>query len=240
MSLDATRWAWLQKDLRPSQKIVLLSMADRANENHECHPSISRLESDTCLDRKTVMKSISELESIGRISIIKKFGAGSSYQLIGVEGRNNPVPKTAPVPEVAPVPKTAPVPVPKTGRHQSQKRDTESTKNLPIESGIKNIHPKDILSSLGIDPVISADWIELRKQKKAAVTKTAIDGIQREAAKAGLSLQDALRICCERGWSGFKAEWVADKKQVTKHTALVDSNRAAADEWLKQSERGVT
>jgi hypothetical protein len=215
-------------------------MADRANENHECHPSISRLEEDTCLDRKTVMKSISDLEESGKIVIKKKFGAGNIYQLIGVEDRHKPVPKVAPVPETAPVPKTGLPPVPETGLHQSQKRDTESTKNLPIESGIKNILAKNILSSLNIDSVISADWIELRKQKKAAVTKTAIDGILREATKAGLSLEDALRICCERGWASFKAEWVADKKPVTKHTALVDSNRAAADEWLRQSERVVS
>ncbi|MFD2271813.1 hypothetical protein ACFS07_13275 [Undibacterium arcticum] len=48
----------------------------------------------------------------------------------------------------------------------------------------------------------------MRTKQRAAVTKTAIDGIQREAGKAGLSLADALTICCERGWRGFKAEWV--------------------------------
>lgn len=30
----------------------------------------------------------------------------------------------------------------------------------------------------------------------------------REAEKAGLTLEGALRICCERGWRGFKAEWI--------------------------------
>jgi hypothetical protein len=41
------------------------------------------------------------------------------------------------------------------------------------------------------------------------VTATAVAGIRREASKAGISLEDALRICCARGWRGFKAEWVA-------------------------------
>jgi hypothetical protein len=35
-------------------------------------------------------------------------------------------------------------------------------------------------------------------------------GIEREAAKARISLQDALETCCARGWAGFKAEWVAN------------------------------
>jgi hypothetical protein len=52
------------------------------------------------------------------------------------------------------------------------------------------------------------DWLKLRKAKKAAVTQTALDGIQREADKARVSLQTVLETCCERGWTGFKAEWM--------------------------------
>lgn len=55
------------------------------------------------------------------------------------------------------------------------------------------------------------DWIDLRKAKKAKVTKTALDGIKREAAKAGLSLTQALEMCCARGWQGFNADWVAQE-----------------------------
>ena len=64
------------------------------------------------------------------------------------------------------------------------------------------------LVEIGIPADLSADWIKLRKTKKAEVTKTAIDGIASEAGKAGLSLDDALRECCSRGWAGFKAEWM--------------------------------
>lgn len=70
-----------------------------------------------------------------------------------------------------------------------------------------------ILASLGVGETIAADWIALRKTKRAAVTQTAIAGVQREADKAGVSLDAALRICCERGWAGFKAEWVQDQNK---------------------------
>jgi hypothetical protein len=62
----------------------------------------------------------------------------------------------------------------------------------------------------GIAPDVVRDFKAVRKSKKAAVTKTAMDGIKREADKAGISLEAALRTCCERGWSGFKAEWYAN------------------------------
>jgi uncharacterized protein YdaU (DUF1376 family) len=60
----------------------------------------------------------------------------------------------------------------------------------------------------GVTVMVWQDWLKLRKAKKAAVTQTAIDGIQREADKARVSLQTALETCCERGWTGFKAEWM--------------------------------
>lgn len=64
------------------------------------------------------------------------------------------------------------------------------------------------LAERGIPTELSADWIKLRKTKKAEVTKTAIEGIANEAAKAGLTLGEALRECCARGWAGFKADWM--------------------------------
>jgi uncharacterized protein YdaU (DUF1376 family) len=60
----------------------------------------------------------------------------------------------------------------------------------------------------GVTVMVWQDWLKLRKAKKAAVTQTALDGIQREADKAAVSLQTALSICCARGWTGFKAEWI--------------------------------
>ena len=59
----------------------------------------------------------------------------------------------------------------------------------------------------GIETELAADFKALRTKLRAPITATAMKGIQREADKAGLSLQDALRICCENSWRGFKAEW---------------------------------
>ena len=60
----------------------------------------------------------------------------------------------------------------------------------------------------GIDANVVRDFRAIRKAKKAAITQTAVDGIKREASKAGVTFEAALRMCCERGWAGFKAEWV--------------------------------
>jgi uncharacterized protein YdaU (DUF1376 family) len=52
-----------------------------------------------------------------------------------------------------------------------------------------------------------ADFLAVRKAKKAPLTETALNGILSEAKKAGITLGQALTCCCERNWQGFKASW---------------------------------
>lgn len=77
-----------------------------------------------------------------------------------------------------------------------------------------NQKPKKEKAAVAVPPEavsesVWLDFVALRKAKKAVLTNTAINGIQREAKKAGISLEQALQMCCERGWTGFRADWVA-------------------------------
>ncbi len=54
-----------------------------------------------------------------------------------------------------------------------------------------------------------ADWVALRKEKKAKVSVTALRGAEREAAKLGWTLEAFLAEWCVRGSQGLKAEWIA-------------------------------
>ena len=56
------------------------------------------------------------------------------------------------------------------------------------------------------------DFVAQRKQLKASITATALQGIQKEATKANWTLEAALIECTVRGWRGFKAEWVSKTK----------------------------
>lgn len=67
MSRKATDWAWNYKAPNPSAKLVLLALSSRACEQGECFPSIQRLEIDTGLNRKTIIKAIQELELLGAV-----------------------------------------------------------------------------------------------------------------------------------------------------------------------------
>ncbi len=63
----------------------------------------------------------------------------------------------------------------------------------------------------GVDLSVWTDFVQLRKDRKAKLTPTALAGIKAEAEKAGWELEAALRECCARGWIAFKAHWVAEK-----------------------------
>jgi len=94
--------------------------------------------------------------------------------------------------------------------HEAPPNHKPLTKNQePLTK--KDITPEGDLF-LGVQEQIVKDFKALRITHRAKVTKTAIDGIKREALKAGVSFEDALRICCERGWRGFKAEWLLPKE----------------------------
>jgi hypothetical protein len=86
---------------------------------------------------------------------------------------------------------------------------------------------KDIELPVGVLESTWLDFVKHRKAKKAPITATAIKGIQREADKAGLTLDAALQIMCARGWTGFNAEWVASKAD-SNMTANQKSNLAFA------------
>ena len=60
---------------------------------------------------------------------------------------------------------------------------------------------------LALDAQVAADWLAVRKAKRAALTQTALDGMVAEAHKAGISVAEAVRICAARGWQGFRASW---------------------------------
>jgi len=66
--------------------------------------------------------------------------------------------------------------------------------------------------------VLQSVWDEFvahRKSKKAKVTDLVIEGIAKEATKAGWSLEDALKEIIVRNWQSFKADWVVPKQAFT-------------------------
>jgi len=63
----------------------------------------------------------------------------------------------------------------------------------------------------GVSQEVWDSFVKQRKSKKAQVTALVIKGIQKEADKAGWTLEMALNEVVVRNWQSFKADWVKDK-----------------------------
>lgn len=107
MSVSALTWAFAQKVKTPSAKLVLVALADYANEELQVYPSISALEQKTCLDRKAIFRA---LDALKRKGIIKDSGIRQGrtgripvYHLIVPKGESFPNGNSSQnVPEIVP------------------------------------------------------------------------------------------------------------------------------------------
>lgn len=172
MSLDATNWAWKvrQKQKRggstkPLKRLVLLSLADRAGEDHCAYPSIARLVEDTEMDRKTVLKIIDELihdgliedtgERKGRTKQVKV------YRLIGVNGR-----ETVPMMESFNA-ESKDLKGPNIGTVPTTEQFQRSVERVPTFRGKSpNVGTRNLLKNLSIESKNKKSWFCFNKLRE--------------------------------------------------------------------------
>lgn len=115
---------------------------------------------------------------------------------------------------------------------RKQDKPKQKQRHIQKQEDQKTAPKGDLLA--GIDSEIAEDFKALRAKLRAPITATAIKGIQREADKAHVSLQDALRICCENSWRGFKAEWF-DNLSRKSNGAHQQNRKLSAVEQIEQA-----
>ena len=100
------------------------------------------------------------------------------------------------------------------GRPKANPKETQTvSKHNPNQEPITNNHKpnKEIQAPFGVSDDVWESFVKQRKLSRATVTDTVIKSIDKEAQKAGWTLEQALSEIVARGWRGFKAEWVKDK-----------------------------
>ena len=80
------------------------------------------------------------------------------------------------------------------------------TQNTKHKKAATEVAPPD-----GVSSEVWQEFVKHRKAQKAVVTPLVMQGIAKEAEKAGWSLNDALQETIVRGWKSFKADWVKNE-----------------------------
>ncbi|WP_051396123.1 helix-turn-helix domain-containing protein [Ignatzschineria larvae DSM 13226] len=191
----------------PLRKLVLIKLADNANDLGECWPSHQHIADQCEISRRSVINHINALEEMG---FLRK-----EYRAKNNEKQSNlyylTLSEKAQVKEAdkGGAGDSLPSAGDSLGGGAGDAHRT-SHSSEPIIEPIKE--PKaptafDELIARGVDEQVAKDFLHIRKAKKAPLTFTAIQGIEREALKANLEFSEVVRICAERGWQGFNANW---------------------------------
>ena len=185
-----------------------------ANDQGVASPSLTKICERTCFGRTAVIAAIRWLEDEGLVVADRSNGRHTSYS-VDLNAINLFASRSGPSPE----------PVRLADSNQSASRTNQSaSRTIPVRQADTNRHKPsrtvrsnrnthanlepEVAEVLGqIDPALVADFLAVRKAKRAPLTQTALRVIQVEARKAGLTLDAALRICCERNWQAFRADW---------------------------------
>ncbi len=206
---------WRITGISGTEKSVLVSLADQADETGLCWPSVATTAERTCFSDRAVQKAIHSLAEKGYLTVQVSPGGKSNKYTINPEPRSpltvastpaNGEPNS-PLNGEPRSPRTTFTPndIHRNGEPRSPNGEPRSPKPSRTirEPSNKSTRPD------GVDEKLWADFLVIRKAKRAPVTETAIAGIRREAQRAGMDLNAAIATCCERGWIGFKADWVA-------------------------------
>lgn len=216
MAFEYTAKVWENSNSVGNARLVLLVIADRANENGECWPSVADLVSRTKACERSVRGSLKELEDMGEISVVKNGGRrGTNLYRITVNDNLVSGAKSAPA-------KSAGV----------QNLQGGGAKSAPL--GVQNLHPESVIES--INESVSSDgdfgatlqnafdtFITHRSQlKQKPYTPIGLSTLKRKLSF--LSPQYALAIleaAVVRNWIGIPAR------------LLPKSQGGNPEEWMK-------
>jgi len=153
MSIKIMTAVWDREDLSSTQKLVLLALADWANDEGLCWPSINRLATKASLTSRAVQKTIRSLEKVGFIRREEVLGKGNRYWV------------STPLNDVHPCTTFT---TPLNDVHHTPEPSSSNT------SMIQQLTTNDIK---GIPDWMPIDcwqgWVEMRKQRKRPLTDRA-------------------------------------------------------------------
>lgn len=111
--------------------------------------------------------------------------------------------------------------------------ETETKTETKTDKRSRTLAPPE-----GVSVELWQDFLAIRKEKRAPLTASALEGIRSEAEKAGWSLAEALQECCTRGWQSFKAKWVTNPdRQSAAPTFAQQDEMARRRKWEEMTGR---
>ena len=218
MSMRLMAQAMSIKVGNPLRKLVLIKLADNANDDGICFPSYQYI-ADVCeiskASARTHIDALIEMGFISKKARKNKDGSSSNLYILHL-GKGMPADSTG-----MPADSTGGMPADSTITYHSINQSSNLKKTKQKNAVV-------LLAEFGINGQLAEDFIAHRKSKKATITETVLKGYQREADKAGIPLAEAIEISIVRNWQGFNANW--DWKGTATHSKYQQKSTKFADD----------
>lgn len=91
---------------------------------------------------------------------------------------------------------------PISNNHKEEKKETKKKSAAPKAPKAAPVEKPE-----GVSDELWAEWYAHKKRKSGSVTQRMLDGLIREAGKAGITVAEAMEYQLEKGWTGFEADW---------------------------------
>lgn len=75
------------------------------------------------------------------------------------------------------------------------------------EIKLKFNYKSELLKLVGNEILVN-DYLEFRKSKKASISETTFNSLRNECENNNYPIEDAIQLCLDRNWIGFKYSWV--------------------------------
>lgn len=102
---------------------------------------------------------------------------------------------------------------PITNNHKEEKKETKKKSAAPKAPKAAPVEKPE-----GVSDELWAEWYAHKKRKSGSVTQRMLDGLIREAGKAGITVAEAMEYQLEKDWTGFEADWYEKNKGSSKNS----------------------
>lgn len=202
MSTRVMAYCWPLK-MGAAAKAVLISLADQANDDGVCWPSVGTIAERTCLDDRTIQRALAWLEQGGYLSREHRAGHSTRY-IVNVRQTDTPVTVTprhrdTPV-TVTPQPPSQCHPAPVTLTGDPRHSDTQNRNRTTKESKRGALTLPEWLPAEAWN-----DWHEHRSAGKGWTPKARELSLRTlaELREAGNDPRRVIEQSIERGWTGL-------------------------------------
>ena len=86
MSMQALRWAWQQETRSPGERLVILFLADSANKDRACWPSVAVMKKQTGIGLRQIKDALRGLKERGLIAPMGRKGRRIIYHVLCTSG----------------------------------------------------------------------------------------------------------------------------------------------------------